>query len=95
MKLDLDRLITKLKISGLDLSDGGTAMYHVYSGLVWSLFWGHFCRLSLWFYFSALLWIGLILVRELVIERAQTLVKTRTDIVTKLAGLVGYVVTFI
>jgi hypothetical protein len=90
MSLDFDVLLGKLGVK-----EPGVAMYHIYSGLVWSLLWAHFCRLSPWFFFSALFWIGLILFRELWVERHQTASKTRSDIITKLVGLVGYGMAFI
>ena len=87
---DFDIVLGKLGVP-----DPGTAAYHIYSGLVWSLFWAHLCRLSPWFFFSAAFWVGLILCRELWHERHQTASKTKWDLLTKLIGLAGYGMAFI
>lgn len=94
MNIDLDVLMFRAgkHLPWLAIRTDGeasAAMYHVYSGFFWSLLSVALSRFSPWFLALAGAWAVSVFVRELWFERHQQPIKTRTDIITKLVGLVA------
>lgn len=103
---DIDTLLLGLakKVSWLgvtDMASGRAVLGHLLSGLAWSFGWAHLCRMNRWWYLTAVVWLGLVLYQEAIPdghlkrmlnrqESATELQDLKSDVFTKLIGLVGY-----
>lgn len=99
MTFDLDILMfhfgSKIRWLAIRNQDEAcAAMYHVYSGFFWAFLSVCLARWSSWFLLVGAVWAAVVLVREFVFERHQEAIKTRTDILTKMVGLLAMLFHF-